>query len=53
MVQDKSHDFQDTWDFLETRINDIKDLGKVYEDVSILYTVSLMWLSLFLIPLFH
>lgn len=35
MVQDKSHDFVDTWDFLETRINDIKDLGKIYDDVSI------------------
>ena len=35
MVQDKSHDFVDTWDFLETRINDVKDLGKIYDDVSI------------------
>ena len=35
MVQDKSHDFVDTWDFLETRISDVKDLGKIYDDVSI------------------
>ena len=35
MVQDKSRDFLDTWDFLETRISDIKDLGKIYDDVNI------------------
>ena len=35
MVQDKSRDFLDTWDFLETRISDIKDLGKFYDDVNI------------------
>lgn len=37
MVQDKSRDFLDTWDFLETRISDIKDLGKIYDDVSITF----------------
>ena len=35
MVQDKSRDFLDTWDFLETRVHDIKDVGKIYDDVSI------------------
>ena len=34
MVQDTSDDFQDTWDFLETRLDDIKDLNKIYEEVN-------------------
>ena len=34
MVQDRSHDFLDTWDFLETRVNDIKDVSRIYDDVS-------------------
>ena len=33
MVQDKSNDFMDTWDFLETRLGDIKDLNKIYAEV--------------------
>ena len=49
MVQDKSRDFLDTWDFLETRITDIKDLGKIYEDVRVLLKVSLTnFIELFL-----
>ena len=33
MVQDRSPDFNDTWDFLQTRISDIKDLNKIYDEV--------------------
>ena len=40
MVQDKSNDFMDTWDFLETRLGDIKDLNKIYAEVRVRYTCS-------------
>ena len=40
MVQDKSNDFMDTWDFLETRLGDIKDLNKIYAEVRSKYKMS-------------
>ena len=44
MVQDKSNDFIDTWDFLETRLGDIKDLNKIYAEVRGTHVHQYTWL---------
>lgn len=33
IIQDGSHDYQETWDFLDRRLNDFTSGGKVMEDV--------------------
>ena len=38
MLQDKSEDYTDTWSFLDSRLQDISQFGKVVKNVSQQYT---------------
>ena len=35
MVQDRSEDYQDTWDFLDRRVEDLGKAGKALRNVSV------------------
>ena len=40
MVQDKSEDFQETWEFLDRRVQDLSKVGKAMRNVSSIHILT-------------